>query len=262
MSSIIPENVESREAVCSRKITELAYKYRNSHAGVAENHYRTIRLLEACTGPFYGIDPFRLLREEIMSGCQHPAQSKPGTPEMCGYRRIFSRKVLADKCLDRYGWFFAGKPLEKQQPLSHNLSIQVSCCPTGNERWRTEGVKHWWIPSPCWPELWCRWEGQNWKGDGEGWLCPLKNMTVIDTPGLNSKLGKAWGHNSWAYVNSKVQVALWVFCHKACFRSELGYLDVIKSHGCSVYGIINMIDAVNGFHKRPESLAERDGYGA
>ena len=61
-----PEIYESSEEVC-KKINDWASEYSDSQATVAENHYRTIRLYEACAGSFYGIDMFRTVRNEILA---------------------------------------------------------------------------------------------------------------------------------------------------------------------------------------------------
>jgi predicted GTPase len=76
---------------------------------------------------------------------------------------------------------------------------------------------------------------------------PLKTISIIDTPGLNSKL-EEHERTTLAYL-SEVEVVFWVFsANKPAARSELKYLETIRSRGCKVYGIVNKIDTVDGFH--------------
>ena len=75
---------------------------------------------------------------------------------------------------------------------------------------------------------------------------PLKTISIIDTPGLNSKI-EEHERTTLAYL-SEVEVVFWVFsANKPAARSELKYLDTIRSRGCKVYGIVNKIDTVDGF---------------
>ena len=80
---------------------------------------------------------------------------------------------------------------------------------------------------------------------------PLNKITIFDTPGLNSKIVDH-ERTTLHYINS-VEVVFWIFkANKPVSGTEMEYIHKIKDRGCKIYGIINGIDKINGFHRNKE----------
>lgn len=251
ISITVKDNAETPEAACCRQINELAYEHRREDARVAENHYRTIRLMEACAGPFYGVKLFSSLRSELMTAA-NSLRNQSREPLKCAVVGEFSagKSTLINTLIgmDDFLPVNLGVTTALVSQLEYSKFPVVQLVMKNGES-KESSIEEYrrLVDENCAASERDMIEKVTVKVD----YTPLKYVTIIDTPGLNATFAEHQ-ERTIEHIN-KVQVVLFVFtADKPVSATQLKSLDAIRSHGCKVYGIINRIDAIRGFNNNPE----------
>jgi GTPase Era involved in 16S rRNA processing len=235
---------------CRERILELAERYRVPPRDLPENLHRTIRLLESFAGSYYGIDHFKEMREEVRRTV-HSLAALGREPLKCAVIGEFNagKSSLINALVGRDDFL----PVNLTETTALVSRLEYAPFPRVVLELRDGGRQE--SSFADYRKL----VDQNADSAVRQQVAvvnvqvdypPLKTISIIDTPGLNSKI-EEHERTTLAYL-SEVEVVFWVFtAYKPAAGSELKYLDTIRNRGCKVYGIVNMIDTVDGFHDDP-----------
>ena len=237
----------SASLVCRERLLELSERYRIPQERTSENLHRTIRLLESFAGAYYGIDHFQEMREEVRRTV-HSLAALGREPLKCAVIGEFSagKSSLINALVGRSDFL----PVNMNETTALISRLEYAPFPRvvlelrdGGRRESSLADYRKLVDQNTDSALRKQVSVVNVQVD----YPPLKTISIIDTPGLNSKI-EEHERTTMAYL-SEVEVVFWVFsASKIAAATELKYLDTIRSRGCKVYGIVNMIDRVNGFH--------------
>ena len=232
--------------LCRERLLELSERYRIPPERTSENLNRTIRLLESFAGAYYGIDHFREMREEVRRTV-HSLAALGSEPLKCAVIGEFSagKSSLINALVGRSDFL----PVNLTETTALISRLEYAPFPRVVLELRDGGRQESSLAD------YRKLVDQNSDSVLRKQVSvvnvqvdypPLKTISIIDTPGLNSKI-EEHEQTTLAYL-SEVEVVFWVFsANKPAARSELKYLDIIRSRGCKVYGIVNKIDTVDGF---------------
>ncbi len=252
-TSILDENPAE---LCRDRLLELAEQHRTANITLPDNSYRTIRLLEAFAGAYYGIDHFSAMREVVRSEAHNLAASLGNQPLNCAIIGEFSagKSSVINALVGRDDFL----PVNLTETTALISKLNYAPFPRVELELR-DGSRH---ESSL--EDYRKLVDQNADSHLREQVAlvkvlvdypPLKKISIFDTPGLNSKLVEH--ERTTIHYISKVDVVFWVFkANQPASGSELKYLETIKSYGRPVYAIINKIDTVRGFDKNRQRWDE------
>ena len=227
----------SASLVCRERLLELSERYRIPQERTSENLHRTIRLLESFAGAYYGIDHFQEMREEMRRSV-HSLAALGREPLKCAVIGEFNagKSSLINALVGRPD--FLPVNLTPTTALVSRLeyapfSRVVLELRDGSRRESSLADYRKLVVQNADSTVRKQISVVNVRVD----YPPLKTISIIDTPGLNSNF-EEHERITLAYL-SEVEVVFWVFsATKSGAWSELKYLDTIRTRGCKVYGIV------------------------
>jgi predicted GTPase len=237
---------------CRERLLELAERHRAGKVTLPDNHHRTIRLLEAFAGAYYGIGHFNAMREVVRSEAHNLAATLGNQPLNCALIGEFSagKSSVINALVGRDDFL----PVNLTETTALISKLEYSPFPRVELELHDGGRRESSLAD------YRKLVDQNADSSLRQQVAlvnvlvdypPLKKISIFDTPGLNSKIVEH--ERTTIHYISKVDVVFWVFkANQPASGSELKYLETIKSYGRPVYAIINKIDTVRGFGKNRE----------
>lgn len=242
--------------LCREHLLELAEQHQVKNLKLPDNHYRTIRQLEAFAGAYYGIDHFNAIREVIRHETRNLSSALGDQPLNCAIIGEFSagKSSVINALVGRDDFL----PVNLTETTALISKLEYSPFP------RVELELHDGSRRESSIADYRRLVDQNTDSSLRDQVAlvnvmvdypPLRKISIFDTPGLNSKIIEH--ERTTMHYISKVDVVFWVFkANQPAAGSELKYLETIKSYGRPVYAIINKIDSVRGFGKNQSRWEE------